>query len=105
MSEQPAAQPPAAPAKPGEPGFFTRLEDKILPKAEADAAKVAASLASALQDRSGEALDVAGDFLALVKLIDPADAPLATAAQALLPKMIAMAENALKDIRAALPAA
>lgn len=98
MTEIAPPPPPPAPV----PGFFSREIARLLPHAETDAAKVIGRMAGLLQDRGGEALDVAGDFLALVKLIDPADAPLVTAAQALLPKVLGMAENAARDARTAL---
>jgi len=97
MSEQPTpAAVTAAPESLGQRvgSFFHR--------ADADAEALAARLQSLLQDRSGEALDVAGDFVALVRLVDPAMAPLAAAVQALLPKVLSMAENAARDARNAL---
>lgn len=92
--EQPAS--PAAPAAP-QPGFFTREAERLLPRAEhaeADAGHLAADVKAALQDHAGQVFDVAGDALQLLKLIDPADAALAAAAEALLPKVLAMAERA-----------
>lgn len=92
--EQPAS--PAAPAAP-QPGFFTREAERLLPRAEhaeADAGHLAADVKAALQDHAGTVFDVAGDCVQLLKLIDPADAALAAAAEALLPKVLAMAERA-----------
>ena len=92
--EQPAS--PAAPAAP-QPGFFTREAERLLPRAEhaeADAGHLAADVKAALQDHAGQVFDVAGDALQLLSLIDPADAALAAAAEALLPKVLAMAERA-----------
>jgi hypothetical protein len=101
---QPAPQPPK-PATPAAPPAHETLGQRIggwFDHGEQDAAKLAAGFQSLLQDRSGEALDVAGDFLALVKLVDPAAAPLASSVQALLPKVLSMAENAARDARTAL---
>jgi hypothetical protein len=50
-------------------------------------------------------VDVAGDGVALLKLIDPGDAALASAAEAFLPKLLAMAESAARVAGAALKAA
>jgi hypothetical protein len=105
----PAVTPPAPPAA-GTPSpavpretWLQKTEDWFR-HGEGDAAKVATALQSALQDRSGEILDVAGDFIAMAKLVDPAAGPLADSVQALLPKVLAMAENAARDTRAALSA-
>lgn len=95
MTEQAAAPEPAS-AEPAPPGFFTRLEDKILPRAEADAARITIDVAAAVQAHAGQVFDVAGDVLALLKLVDPADAALASSAAALLPKVLGMAESAAK---------
>ena len=100
----PAPVPTAPPAAPAKPGPLSEVASWFH-RGETDAAKIAASATAMLTDHAGQALDVGGDFLALLKLIDPADAPLIAAAQALLPKVIMMAEHALSDVRTLLPAA
>lgn len=89
--------PPVPPAPAAGTGFFTRMEEKILPHAEhleADVAHVIADAGTAIQDHAGTVYDVSGDVLALLRMIDPADAPLAAAAEALLPKVFAMVAKA-----------
>ena len=96
-SQAPEPATPVPAAEPDQGGFFTREFGKILPRAEhaeADAGHLAADVKAALQDHAGQVFDVAGDALQLLKLIDPADAALAAAAEALLPKVLAMAERA-----------
>jgi hypothetical protein len=107
MTETPQAPESASPPlpEPDQGGFFTREFGKILPHAErteAEAGQVAADVKAALQDHAGTVFDVSGDVLAVLKLIDPADAPLAAAAGALLPKVLAMAEKAAALASAAL---
>jgi hypothetical protein len=78
-------------------GFFTRLEDRFVPHAEhaeADVSTWAADVSTALRDHAGTVFDVSGDLMSLVKLIDPADAPLFAAAEALVPKVYAMVQKA-----------
>ena len=94
-SSQPVIDPGPAVVNP--PGFFTREAERLLPgarHAEADAGHLAADVKAALQDHAGQVFDVAGDCGQLLRLIDPADAALAAAAEALLPKVLAMAERA-----------
>jgi hypothetical protein len=88
---------PESPPEPAEPGFFTRTAEHLLPHlehGEAEAGHIAADVNAALRDHAGVVFDVAGDFFAVLKLIDPADAPLAAAAEALLPKVLQMVEKA-----------
>lgn len=99
MSEQPQPAPPAAPAE----GFFGRAEravEHVLPHPAAvvleDAARIATEVAAAVKDHAGVVFDVAGDVLAVLKVVDPADAPAIAAAQVLVPKVLAMAESAAK---------
>jgi hypothetical protein len=106
MTETPAqpaqSAPPAAAAA---PGYFERIEDKILPHArhaEADVSSWAADIRAALQDHAGSVFDVAGDVVQLAKLADPADASLFAALDALVPKVLAMAESAARIAGAAL---
>jgi hypothetical protein len=70
--------------------------------AEAEAGHIAADISVALQDHAGTVFDVAGDGVALLKLIDPADAALASAAAAFLPKLLGMAGSAARVAAAAL---
>lgn len=95
MPAQPA--PPAAPS--AQPGYFQRAEQavqRILPHAGAVALEDATRIETAVKDHAGTVFDVAGDVLAILKLIDPADAPAITAAQVLIPKVLAMAESAAR---------
>ena len=104
MTETSQAAVPA-PAAPAAPGYFERLEDKILPHArhaEADVSSWAADIRAALQDHAGSVFDVAGDVVQLAKLADPADASLFAALDALVPKVLAMAESAARIAGAAL---
>ncbi len=107
MTDQtPVIDPGPAVADP--PGFFTREAQRFLPRAEhaeAEAGHIAAEVQAAIQDHAGTVFDVAGDGVALLKLIDPGDAVLASAAAAFLPKLLAMAESAARVAGAALKAA
>jgi hypothetical protein len=95
-----ASQPPVidpGPATADPPGFFTREAERFLPgvrHAEAEAGRIAGDVSTALQDHAGTVFDVAGDVFGVLKLIDPADAPLIAAAEALVPKVLAMVEKA-----------
>ena len=96
------------PAKPQEPGFFSREAQRLLPhaeRAEAEAGRIAADVLAAIQDHAGQCFDVAGDALLLLRLIDPADAALFATASALVPKVLAMVEKATALAQAKLPAA
>ena len=106
MSE--TAVPEAAPPAQGEPGFFERQIERVLPRAEAaegEVAHIAADVKAALQDHASTVFDVSGDLMALLKLVDPADAPLAAAVQALVPKVLTMAGTAASLASAALKGA
>ena len=96
MSET-APEPPAAPAPPAAEGPLGHAADWFRARAghvEAEAGHIAADVNAALRDHAGTVYDVAGDFFAVLKLIDPADAPLVAAAEALLPKVLQMVEKA-----------
>jgi hypothetical protein len=106
----PEQQPPIdpGPAHPAEPGFFERAAEHILPHlehAEADAAYITAGVAAALQDHAGTVFSVAADVFTVLKLIDPADAALFTAASALVPKVLAMVEKVTALAQSKLPPA
>lgn len=95
------------PAKPPEPGFFSREAQRLLPHvqhAEAETGRIAADVLAAIQGHAGQVYDVAGDCIKLLELIDPADAPLFAAASALVPKVLAMVERATALAQAKLPA-
>lgn len=103
MSDPTAPDPVPVPP-PAAPGFFTRAEEKILPHfehAEADAAGFIASAGTDIQDHAGTVYEVAAGIFGVVKLIDPADAPLAAAAEALVPKVLAMVAKATALAQAA----
>lgn len=94
--QQPA--PPAAQPAP-QPGFIGRLEEKILPHAEAAAATaktITAELSAGIQEHSGVAWDVAGDVVNLLKVIDPNDDAAVAALAALLPKAVTLAASAAR---------
>jgi len=93
---------PAGAPVPQPPGFFEREIGKILPRAEADAAEAAADVATALRDHAGTVFDVAGDVIAVAGYVDPADATLLAALDALVPKVLAMAESAASVAGAAM---
>jgi hypothetical protein len=101
----PASAPPAAASA---PGFFERMAEHLVPHAEhagAEAGTIAADVKAALTDHASEVFDVSGDLLALLKLVDPADAALAEAVAALVPKVVSMASSAASIASAALKAA
>ena len=93
--------------EPAAPGFFERVKDEILPHAEhagADVARIVIAAGGDIQDHAGAVYDLSADVLALVKMIDPADAALAAAGAALIPKVLAvegkvtaLAQGALKS--------
>jgi hypothetical protein len=97
MTEQTTT--PAAPED--QPGPLTRLVEKFenhaapeVHAAETAVGAIAADVKAALLDHTSTALTVAGELGALAKLVDPADAPLVAAVEALLPKVLSMAVNA-----------
>jgi hypothetical protein len=100
MSENTAPE-PAAPAQ-GEPGFFERAVEKVLPHAEVKAPSITGDVKGALTGHASSVFDVAGDLLALTRIIDPADAAAVLAVEALVPKVLAMAANAAGLASAAL---
>ena len=104
MSEPTETNPPVQ----DEGGFFSRAAEHVFPHlehAEVEAGHIATDVRAALQDHAGTVFDVAGDAIALLKLIDPADAALFAAAEAFLPKVLAMTEKAAALASAALKAA
>jgi hypothetical protein len=96
MSEPSPESPPepAPPAAEGPLGHMTDWFHAHAGHAEAEAGHIAADVNAALRDHAGTVFDVAGDFFAVLNLIDPADAPLVAAAEALLPKVLQMVEKA-----------
>jgi hypothetical protein len=92
------------PAQPGA-GFFGRELGKILPHAqhaEADAAAFAADVSTALRDHAATVLRGTADAMDVLRLIDPADAALFAEAEALVPRLLGMAESAARIAGAAL---
>jgi hypothetical protein len=88
-----------------EPGFFPRLEDRVLPHAqhaEAGAAAFAADVSTALRDHAATVLRGTADAMDVLRLIDPADADLFAEAEALVPRLLGMAESAARIAGAAL---
>jgi hypothetical protein len=73
--------------------------------AEADLAAIAADSRSFLTGHASLILDFSGDAMALLDLVDPADAALFAAVRALVPKAIAAGQSALALASAALKAA
>jgi hypothetical protein len=70
--------------------------------ADADAVTLVGDLRAELTDHAGQVLDVAGDALALVKLIAPQDAALAESLDAFITKVLTMAQSAAKIAATAL---
>lgn len=110
------ATPPAAPASPqhaappAEPsgGWFTHELAKLIPHAkhaETEVADVAADSRNFVTGHASIVLDFTGDAMALLDLVDPADAALFAAVKALVPKAIAAGQSALTLASAALKAA
>src|ERR1700733_6912248 len=100
---EPITKTPVDPPEGG--GFFSRELGKILPHAEhaeADVAHLAGDISSELAAHRQDILAAASDAVDILKLVDPADAALASAAGALVPKLLAMAEHAAAITRAAL---
>jgi hypothetical protein len=94
---EPMPESPPEPANPPAEGPIEHVADWFHnhgAHAEAEAGHIAADVNAALRDHAGVVFDVAGDFFAVLKLIDPADAPLIAAAEALLPKVLTMVEKA-----------
>ena len=102
MSEtDPETNPPAQ----DDGGFFIKAAEHLLPHlehAEADAGRIAADVSAALREHAGTVFNVSSGILGMLKMIDPADASLFAAAQALEPKVYAMAEKAAALAAAAL---
>ena len=100
-----APESPPEPAPPAPEGPLGHAADWFRSRAghaEAEAGHVAADVSAVLQDHAGVVFSFADGFLSMVKMIDPADAPLIAAAQALVPKVYAMAEKAAALAAAAL---
>lgn len=99
MSDEPLAAPPAAT---DHPGYFQRAEQAVEHLIEhpaamlVGAARIAPEIAAAARDHAGTVFDVAGDILAVLKVIDPQDAAAIEAAEVLVPKVLAMAESAAR---------
>ena len=92
----PAATPPAPPAAPaGTPreSLGQRVGD-FFHRADQDAIVVTADLKAELTDHASQVLDVAGDALAVVKLIAPQDAGAAEAVDAFIAKVLSMVQSA-----------
>jgi hypothetical protein len=105
IPEVPVSETPPEADLPAAEGPITRVADWFRDHgghAGAGAGHIAADIGVALQDHAGTVFDVAGDGVALLKLIDPADAALASAAAAFLPKLLGMAESAARVAAAAL---
>jgi hypothetical protein len=98
-SPEPASPPPAA------GGPLTRAENWFrghAGHAEADAAAFAADVTTALRGHASAVLRGTADAIDVLKLIDPADADLFSAAEALVPELLGMAESAARIAGAAL---
>lgn len=92
---------PAAPATMPGPheGPVERLIERFRPEAEhagREAAVLGEDVRAAILDHRAGLFDLAGDVLGVLKLADPADAPLAGAAEGLLLKVVTAAGNAGK---------
>jgi hypothetical protein len=83
-------------------GPIEHVTDWFRAHVEAGAGNVAADVSAALRDHAQGVFEVSSGILSVLKMIDPADAPLITAAQALEPKIYAMAERAAALAAAAL---
>jgi hypothetical protein len=95
----PAATPPAPPAAgtPAAPASRETLGQRVgdfFHRAETDAAAIDAGLRAELTAHASQVLDVAGDALAVVKLIAPQDAGAAEAADAFIAKVLGMVQSA-----------
>ena len=96
---------PESPLEGTEPGFFTRAAERILPHAEhaeAEAGHIAADISAGLRDHATTVFAVSSGILDILRMLDPADAPLIAAAEALEPKVYAMAEKVAALASAAL---
>jgi hypothetical protein len=95
---------PAVPAAPHE-GPLGHVADWFQhhgQHAEADLAVIAADSRTFLTGHASLILDFSGDAMALLDLVDPADAALFAAVRALVPKAIAAGQSALALASAAL---
>lgn len=95
---------PAPESPPEQGGFFTRAEHALLPHlehGEAEAEHVLADAAALARDHAGQVYSIAGELMTVLKLIDPADAALFTAAEAFLPKLFALVMKVTADAQAA----
>jgi hypothetical protein len=102
----PASPAPAAPAPHEGPlGHIGDWFGRHGQHAEADLAAIAADSRSFLTGHASVVLDFSGDAMALLDLVDPADAALFAAVRALVPKAIAAGQSALALASAALKAA
>lgn len=74
-------------------------------RADQDAITVTADLRAELTDHASQVLDVAGDALAVVKLIAPQDAGAAEAVDAFIVKVLSMVQSATQIAGKALASA
>jgi hypothetical protein len=104
----PASPAHAAPASEPSGGWFTHELGKLIPHAkhaETEVADIVADSRNFVTGHAGIVLDFTGDAMALLDLVDPADAALFAAVKALVPKAIAAGQSALTLASAALKAA
>lgn len=104
MSETPEVPEAAAPEA-EHAGWFSTELGKLLPHArhlETGAADVASDSGAYLTGHASAVLDFTGEAMALLDLVDPADAALFAAVRALVPKAITAGQSALALVSAAL---
>ncbi len=102
---EPAPESPPEPAPPAAEGPLGHAADWFRSHAghaEAEAGHIAADIATGLREHAGIAFEVSSGILGILRMLDPADAPLIAAAEALEPKVYAMAEKAAALAAAAL---
>ena len=102
---EPAPESPPEPAPPAAEGPLGHAADWFRSQAghaEAEAGHIAADIATGLREHAGIAFEVSSGILGILRMLDPADAPLIAAAEALEPKVYAMAEKAAALAAAAL---
>ena len=111
MSEQipepvaPEVPDPAVPESAPGGGWFASELNHLLPHArhaEAGLELVATDSRKFLTGHAGAVLDFTGDAMALLEMVDPADAALFAAISRLVPKAIAAGQSALALVSAAL---
>jgi hypothetical protein len=102
---EPMPESPPEPANPPAEGPIGHLDGWFHAHgahAEAEAGHIATDIATGLREHAAVAFRVSSEILDILGMIDPADAPLIAAAQALEPKVYAMAERAASLAAAAL---